>query len=220
MNKNVIVIISVFVFVIPSSAFPWGISGGLFRFQATDYYYPNFYDDAGYRGELYMHLRADKPFYIPVKARIYGYPGDDNVFEYCPEFGLGIKFGEGTNLTARAEPLLGYGRMKLQYPAPYFPVVTHTYLAFVRVGYDVGFLRHFGRFGIGGNVRYRYLWKIEDNCNDRHTHVVEVNGEVDYRWSDNLRFSFVGGIESGGWYEKIFLRGNNRPYFELGVHFE
>ncbi|MCP4231611.1 MAG: hypothetical protein GY771_15885 [bacterium] len=206
--------------VIPASAFPWGVSGGLFRFPATDYYYPNFYDDAGYRGDLYMHLRADKPIYIPLKGRVYGYPGDDNVFEYCLESGPGFRFGEGSNLTVRAEPLLGMGRMKLQYPAPYYPVVTHTYINFVRAGYDANVMRHFGRFALGGNLRYRYLYNIEKNFFDRHTHVVELNGEIDYRWSEALRFSFVGGVEVGGWYPKIFFdRGNVRPYFEVGAHF-
>ncbi len=208
------------VLYIPALALPWGISAGLFHFPATDYYYPNFYDDAGYRGDLYMHLRADKPIYISLKGRIYGYPGDDNVFEYCPEFGLGFRFGVGSNLTATAEPLLGYGRIKLQYPAPYYPVVTHTYVNFIRVGYDVGVKRPVGRWDLGGNVRYRYLFNIEKNFYPRHTHVAELNGEIGYRLWETLRVSFIGGVEVGGWYPVIFFdRGNARPYFEFGLHF-
>ena len=201
-------------------AFPWGVSGGLFYFPATDYYYPNFYDDSGYRGELYMYLRADKPVYVPLKGRIYGYPGDDNVFEYCPEAGLGFKFGLGNKLIATAEPLLGFGRVKLQYPAPYYPVVIHTYVNFVRVGYDTGLKRSLGGWDIGGNVRYRYLYNIENNFYPRHTHAVELNGEVGYRLWDFLRLSFIGGVEVGGWYPVIFFdRGGTRPYFEVGLHF-
>ena len=82
-------------------------------------------------------------------------------------------------------------------------------------------MRRFGSFALGGNLRYRYLWNIEDNFYPRHTHVVELSGEIDYSWSETFRMSFVGGMEVGGWYPVIFFdRGNVRPYFEVGVHFE
>ena len=60
------------------------LAGGAFYFNATDYYYPNFYDEAGFRGEVNY-----KPWANPSNLRLqcYGYPGDDNIFETIVEYG-------------------------------------------------------------------------------------------------------------------------------------
>jgi len=42
-------VLSLFILPLTSTAAEVGLSAGLFKFPATDYYYPNFYDEARFR---------------------------------------------------------------------------------------------------------------------------------------------------------------------------
>ncbi len=72
----------------PVAAADLSFSFGLFKFDATDYYFPNFYAEAGFRGEI---------DYVPdwggasrhnLRLQCHGYPMDDNIFEPIVEYGL------------------------------------------------------------------------------------------------------------------------------------
>ncbi len=61
------------------------VAVGTFRFQATDYYYPNFYEEAGVRGEVACSLGAASRH--TFRLLLGAYPMDDNIFEPSAEYG-------------------------------------------------------------------------------------------------------------------------------------
>jgi hypothetical protein len=57
------------VVLAPSLAADLSVTGSAFRFNATDYYYPNFYEDAGYRGGLEVGGYYDDIF-LPKEKKL------------------------------------------------------------------------------------------------------------------------------------------------------
>jgi hypothetical protein len=213
-------IISIIFFIYLSSvpAFPaeLGLSFGLFKFPATDYYYPNFYDEAGFRGEITFQKVGWLGFFVRLQS--YGYPMDDNIFENIAEFGITRRYESGKG-AFYARPVIGYGLVRFQYPAPYYPTVDKHYLNFARLGYDAGYSIGFGRFNAAANNRGRWLINVESNFYDRNTALWALEGEIGFRLSERWRTSVRGGAEFEGYYEKIFLKENVRPYFETGIYY-
>jgi hypothetical protein len=201
---------------VPAFSAEVGLSFGLFKFPATDYYYPNFYNEAGFRGEITFQKEGWRGFFVRLQS--YGYPMDDNIFENIAELGLTQRYvSEAGSVYVR--PLIGYGLVRLQYPAPYYPTVDKHYLNFARLGYDAGYSIRFGRFSVGANNRARWLINVESNFFDRNTVLWAMEGEVGIRLSNRWRTSVRGGAEFDGHYEKIFLKKNVRPYFETGIYY-
>jgi hypothetical protein len=196
------------------------VSFGLFRFNATDYYYPNFYEEAGYRsevaytwGEVNVHAG---------RFQLYGYPGDDNIFETILEYGYHRKMTVG-GWEVIARPVAGLAVVKLQYPAPYYPTVEHQYLPWLRAGYDAS-IGHkltgpiFVRGGDRGRLLYylgsSYAGFAEDKAEWQNGPFGEVEITVAPRWKLIGR----GGVEVGGYYDDVFLTREKklRPYGEAG----
>ncbi len=209
-------IIVIILSTVPAFPAELGLSFGLFKFPATDYYYPNFYDEAGFRGEITFQKVGWLGFFGRLQS--YGYPMDDNVFENIAEFGITPQYKSG-RIRLYARPIIGYGLVRLQYPAPYYPTVDKTYLNFARLGYDAGLSVGLGRFSVGAGHRGRWLLNLADNFYDRDTALWAMEGEFGVRLSERWRTSVRGGAEFEGYYEKIFLKENVRPYFEMGVYY-
>jgi hypothetical protein len=209
----VIVFISISVSAIAAEV---GLSFGLFKFPATDYYYPNFYDEAGFRGEITFQKEGWYGFFVRLQS--YGYPMDDNIFENIMELGLTQRYTSDAG-SVYVRPLIGYGLVRLQYPAPYYPTVDKHYLNFARLGYDAGYSVKFGLLSVGANNRARWLVNVGSNFSDRNTVLWVMEGEVGIRLSSRWRTSIRGGAEFDGYYEKVFLKKNVRPYFETGIYY-
>lgn len=212
----IVCVFGLFFLTISSSPAELGLSFGLFKFPATDYYYPNFYDEAGFRGEITFQKVGWWGFFGRLQS--YGYPMDDNIFENIAEVGFTRRYTLGGG-SVSVRPILGYGLVRLQYPAPYYPMVDKNYLNLARLGYDAGYSVGFGRFSVGANNRGRWLINVESNFYDRNTVLWAMEGEIGLRLSERWRTSFRGGAEFEGYYEKIFLKENVRPYFELGIFY-
>jgi hypothetical protein len=195
-------------------------TAGAFRFNATDYYYPNFYLDAGYRGEITYSL-GDVNRHT-VRFQIYGYPGDDNGFEPILEYGYNRKLSLG-GWEVVARPVGGLGVVKLQYPAPYFPTVTHQYLPWLRLGYDAS-IGHkiFGPLFARGGDRGRLLYYISDTyaafVDDKTAWQNAPFGEVEIAVAPGWKLIGRGGVEVGGYYDDVFLPKEKklRPFAEAG----
>jgi hypothetical protein len=217
-NKSAPIICSLIISVLPSlvPAAEVGLSAGSFHFPATDYYYPNFYDEAGLRGEIAFQKEGWGGFFVRLQS--YGYPMDDNIFENILELGLTRRY-ETEAGSVYMRPITGYGLVRLQYPAPYYRSVDKTYLNLARVGYDAGYSINIGRFAVGANNRGRWLVNVESNFFDRNTVLWAFDAEIGFRLSGRWRTSVRGGAELDGYYEKIFLRENVRPYVEAGIYY-
>ena len=196
-------------------------AAGLFRFNATDYYYPNFYEEAGFRGEITYSLGEVNRHLL--RLQVYGYPGDDNIFEPIAEYGYNRKLSLwGIELVAR--PVGGLGVVKLQYPAPYYPVVTHQYLPWLRVGYDA-YIGHriAGPLSFRAGDRGRLLYYLSDTygtfAEDKTAWQNAPFGELEVAVAANWKLIGRGGVEIGGYYDDVFLNREKklRPFGEAGV---
>lgn len=217
-NRFIFALCSLITLLLPTlvTAAEVGLSFGLFKFPATDYYYPNFYDEAGIRGEITFQKEGWRGFFVRLQS--YGYPMDDNIFENIAEVGFTQRYTSDTG-SVYVRPLIGYGLVRLQYPAPYYPTVEKNYLNLARLGYDAGYSIRFGRFSVGANNRGRWLINVESNFYDRNTALWAFEGEIGVRLNGRWRTSVRGGAEFDGYYEKIFLKDNVRPYFEAGIYY-
>jgi hypothetical protein len=215
--------------VLPGGSFAAGAAaaelvchGGLFYFHATDYYYPNFYDEAGFRAEAeYMPARAP----VRVRLQLYGYPGDDNVFESILEFDYVLALRPGRWELALA-PQVGLGMTKLQYRVPYYPERTYRMLFCRRGGGEasVGYAR--GPVSARAAYRFRALYYpgssygalLRTGTGSRYYPLYVPFGEVAYDLSGAWRLSGRGGCEFGGYYDAVFMNKEKkaRPYGELG----
>jgi hypothetical protein len=199
----------------PVIAAELGLSAGSFHFPATDYYYPNFYDEAGFRGEITFQKEGWPGFFVRLQS--YAYPMDDNIFENILEVGFTQRY-ESEAGSVYIRPLLGYGLPRFQYVAPYF-VGADMYLHFARLGYDAGYSINLSRFAVGANNRGRWVINVGSKFYDRNTVLWAFDGEIGFRLSGRWRTSVRGGAEFDGYYEKIFLRENVRPYVEAGIYY-
>ena len=196
-------------------------TAGLFRFNATDYYYPNFYLDAGYRGEI-TYAVGDVNRHT-FRLQIYGYPGDDNIFETITEYGYNRKMSlGGWELVAR--PVGGLGVVKLQYPAPYYPVVTHQYLPWLRLGYDASIGHKLaGPIFVRGGDRGRLLYYLSGDYaafqDDKTAWQNAPFGELEVAVAPGWKLLGRGGLEIGGYYNDVFYPPDKklRPFGEAGV---
>jgi len=205
------------------------IAAGLFRFEATDYYYPNFYTEAGFRGEIAVSHGASKTHSVKLFAA--GYPMDDNIFdpgaEYCLRWPL---LSVGPFITYGV-PAAGFQLTKLQYPAPYYPTVDHQFLPWLRAGGDAAIAFSLSsRTTLTAVYRARLLYYLgsaffinEEGTPERfkylQTPLAELHVEVAPRWSLLAR----SGWEYGGYYDDLFVPPDDlpsgRPYFEAGASY-
>jgi hypothetical protein len=196
------------------------LSAGVFYFNATDYYYPNFYDAIGFRGEIGFAPSSEGP--SAARLQLYGYPGDDNIFEGILEYGYVFRLvSAGWRL--RAGPAGGFGITKFQYPVPYFPVVQHQYLGWWRFGYDVTFGRAWGeRFSWAVGDRGRLLFAGAGGTYTlAHNRLHRQNApflELAWRRPAPPFFFVRAGVEVGGYYDDVFLPKEKklRPFAEAG----
>jgi hypothetical protein len=216
MIRLISIILFIFLSTVPVFPTELGLSFGLFRFPATDYYYPNFYDEAGFRGEITFQKVGWLGFFGRLQS--YAYPMDDNIFENIAEVGFTQRYTSDAG-SVYVRPIIGYGLVRLQYPAPYYPTVNKYYLNLARLGYDAGYSIRFGRFSVGVNNRGRWLINVRSDFYDRNTALWVFEGEIGLRLSEGWRTSFRGGAELDGYYEKIFLKDNVRPYVEAGIYY-
>ncbi len=201
------------------------VAAGAFRFQATDYYYPNFYEEAGFRGEVAYALGETNRH--TFRLLLAGYPMDDNIFEPALEYAWRPAFGWGA-WDIVLEPAAGFQYTKLQYPAPYFPTVEHNFMPFVRFGGDAGVGRHLvGALSFRGCYRGRALYylgdtffKNEDGKVAPFKYVHAPFAEASYAAFPKVTLLGRAGWEFGGYYDDIFLTPpdlpSSRPYFEAG----
>jgi len=218
-----------FIFVVLTSASALAadltVAAGIFRFPATDYYYPNFYTEMGFRGEFALGVGAVNR--STVRLLVAGYPMDDNIFDPAAEYAYRRKmtlWGWDVLL----EPAAGFQYTKLQYPAPYYPTVTHNFMPWVRLGGDAGVGHHLvGPLALAGRYRVRALYYLGDKffINDDgdvepwkyvHGPVAELALRLNERWTALAR----GGWEFGGYYDAIFMTPEellaSRPSAEAG----
>jgi hypothetical protein len=207
-------------FVPYASAADLTFTAGAFRFNATDYYYPNFYLDAGYRGEVTYGL-GDVNRHL-FRFQIYGYPGDDNGFEPILEYGYNRELSLG-GWEVVARPVAGLGVVKLQYPAPYYPTVEHQLLPWLRVGYDASIgHRLAGPIFVRGGDRGRLLYYLSDTyavfAEDKAKWQNAPFGEVEISIASGWKLLGRGGVEVGGYYDDVFLTRDKklRPFGEAG----
>lgn len=209
-----------FVFTSLVQAADLSFVAGLFRFNATDYYYPNFYEETGFRGEIAYALGDFNRHTFRLQA--YSYPGDDNIFEPTLEYGYHRKMSVGSwELILR--PVGGFGVVKLQYPAPYYPVVEHQYLPWFRFGYDASVGRRlFGSVSVYGGDRGRLLYYVSGDYagfqDDKTKWQNSPGGELRINLTDKWTLIGRGGVEIGGYYDTVFLTPAKklRPYGEAG----
>ena len=195
-------------------------TAGAFRFNATDYYYPNFYLDAGYRGEVTYALGdANRHTF---RLQIYGYPGDDNIFESILEYGYSWSLPLG-GWEVVARPVAGLAVVKLQYPAPYYPTIEHQYLPWARLGYDTSIgHRLVGPIFVWGGDRGRLLHYAGSSYaafrEERTQWQNAPFGEVEIAVAPGWKLLGRGGVEVGGYYDDVFLTRDKklRPYGEAG----
>jgi len=221
MNKSVSLLATVAIAYGPyAAAADLSVTAGAFRFNATDYYYPNFYEDAGYRGEVAYRLGEVNNHLF--RFQIYGYPGDDNIFEPILEYGYNRKMSLG-GWEVVARPVAGLGVVKLQYPAPYYPTIEHQYLPWLRAGYDAS-LGHklFGPVFARGGDRGRFLYYLGSSyaafAEEKTEWYNAPFGEVVVTVAPGWKLLGRGGIEVGGYYDDVFLPKESklRPFGEAG----
>ena len=198
-------------------------TGGAFYFNATDYYYPNFYDEAGFRAEFDYKAWANPS---SLRLQFYGYPGDDNGFETIVEYDYGFRLHAG-GFAFGLTPTAGLGVLKLQYPAPYYPEVTHQFLPWLRLGGEAGVGRHvLGPISLRGAYRLRLLYYFgssygafdAESGGDPWELVHMPYGEVAVKLSESWTALGRGGVEAGGWYDTVFITPDKklRPFGEVG----
>jgi hypothetical protein len=196
------------------------LAAGAFRFNATDFYYPNFYEEAGYRGEVTYTPAEASPHLL--RLQLYGYPGDDNIFEPVVEYGYGLRLPlAGWELSAR--PVAGLGVVKTQYPAPYYSTVEHQYLPWLRLGYDASVGHKLvGAIFVRGGDRGRFLYYLGSTyaafTEEKGEWQNGPFGEVGIAVAPGWKLLGRGGLEVGGYYNDVFLPKEKklRPYGEAG----
>jgi len=195
-------------------------SVGAFRFKATDYYFPNFYEEAGYRAEITYSRGAVNRHTFRLRA--YVYPGDDNIFEPLVEYGYNRELSlGGWELVAR--PIVGLAVVKLQYPAPYYPTVEHQFLPWLRAGYDASIGHNLvGPIFVRGGDRGRFLYYLASSyttfTEDKDRWQNAPFGEVELAVAPKWRLVGRGGLEVGGYYDDVFSPKDKklRPFAEAG----
>jgi len=214
--------LTVFLFCIPAlaPAADLSFSGGAFRFNATDYYFPNFYDEACYRAEITYSLGAVNRHTFRFQA--YVYPGDDNIFEPLVEYGFHRELSLGS-WEVVARPVAGLAVVKLQYPAPYYPTVEHQLLPWLRAGYDASIGHNFvGPIFVRGGDRGRFLYYLSDTYTTFAEEKTEWQnapfGEVEIAVAPKWKLVGRGGLEVGGYYDDVFRPRDKklRPFGEAG----
>jgi len=206
----------------------FSLAAGLFRFQATDYYYPNFYEEAGFRGEVGYAFGAPEPSCHKIVLAAAGYPMDDNIFDPALEYRWARRFFAWRGFTFAGEPAGGFAVAKFQYPAPYYPHVDHHFAPFVRAGGDGWVERRFiGASALAGGYRARLLYylgshffKDADGAVVRFHYLQAPFARLTIRVNERWSLLGVGGLEIGGYYDDAFLTPDylpkTRPYFEAG----
>jgi len=225
MRRRIVIALLAALGAAPALAADLTFAAGVFRFPATDYYYPNFYTEMGFRGEVAVGVGAVNR--STVRLLVAGYPMDDNIFDPAAEYAFRRKmtlWGWDVLL----EPAAGFQYTKLQYPAPYYPTVTHNFMSWVRVGGDAGVGRHLvGPLALAGRYRVRALYYLGDKFFLDDEGKVErlrlVHGPIaELAWRFNERWAALarGGWEFGGYYDAIFMTPEellaSRPYAEAG----
>lgn len=203
------------------------VAAGAFLFEATDFYYPNFYTEAGFRGEIELALAGRHRLSLTGAA----YPMDDNIFDPAAEYSWTPVLSLN-HFNVILTPTGGFGLTKLQYPGPYFPHVDHQFLPWLRAGGDAGvgfqFLNYFSSAFTG---RGRALYYLGDTFFRTQSGKVErwkfINGPVaELKFAPTGRWAFLGrvGWEFGGFYDDVFRTPedllHSRPYAELGVVYD
>jgi hypothetical protein len=211
---------AVFLTAPNAQAADWTVSAGAFYFNATDYYYPNFYDAIGFRGEIDYAPSPEGP--SAARLQFYGYPGDDNIFEGILEYRYVFRL-VSSGWRFRVGPAGGLGITKFRYPVPYFPIVNHQYMGWWRFGYDVTFGRAWGEtFSWAVGDRGRLLFAGAGGTYTLvHNRLHWQNApflELAWRPPAPPVFFVRGGLEVGGYYDDVFLPKDKklRPYGEAG----
>lgn len=211
----------------PALAAQFSLTAGLFRFQATDYYYPNFYEEAGYRGTIGYAFGAE-PFRHKISLRAAAYPMDDNIFDPALEYSYALTLFAAGLWEAACAPAAGFGVTKFQYPAPYSPFVDHHFAPWVRAGGEATLGRKFiGASTLAGGYDARLLYylgshffKDWEGRVQRFKYVHAPFARLTIRVNDRWSLLGVAGIELGGYYDDHFLTPDHlpktRPYFEAG----
>lgn len=218
--------------LVPLSAFAADltVTAGAFRFPATDYYYPNFYEEAGVRGEVAFRVGStnNHTFRLLVAA----YPMDDNIFEPSVEYAWRPPLAwRSWDITL--EPAAGLTYAKLQYPTPYYPTVEHHFLPFVRLGGDARIGHHLiGPLSFDAGYRGRFLLYVgssdfllnAENKVERFKFIHAPTAGFSYAASPKVTLLLRGGWEFGGYYDAVFLTPDfvdkSRPYAEVGATYK
>jgi hypothetical protein len=197
-------------------------TGGVFRFYATDHYYPIFFDEVGARGEVAFAVGDVNR--STVRLVVAAYPMDDNILDPAVEYAYSRKLTIG-GWGFQLEPAAGFEYTKLQYPAPYFPEPEHHFLPWVRGGVDAG-VGH--RFWGGSYLHVVYRIRALYYVGSWHEAFKADTGEPFqiihapyFEFSYPLGPAWVargrGGWEFGGFLDEIFIREKSRPYVEVGA---
>jgi len=103
----------------------------------------------------------------------------------------------------------GFGVVKLQYPAPYYPTIEHQYLPWLRAGYDAS-IGHklFGPVFARGGDRGRFLYYLGSTyavfAEDKQNWYNAPFGEVEIAVMEGWKFLGRGGVEVGGvWLKRL-----------------
>ncbi len=202
----------------PLAAADLSFAAAAFRFNTTDYYFPNFYEEAGYRAEITYSLGDVNRHTFRLQA--YVYPGDDNIFEPVLEYGYNRELSLG-GWEFVLRPVAGLAVVKLQYPAPYYPTVEHQFLPWLRAGYDASIGHKLaGPMFIRGGDRGRFLYYLSDTYTTFAEEKTEWQnapfGEVELAVAPKWKLVGRGGLEIGGYYDDVFLTKEKklRPFAE------
>jgi len=198
-------------------------SAGGFRFQGTDYYYPNFYAATGVRGGVSYAVGDVNRSTVRFLAQ--AWPMDDNIFDPALEYAWRRKLAPA-GWEILAEPTAGFGYTKLQYPRPYYWTVEWHFLPWLRGGADLGVGHRVtdslsARVGWRGRALY-YLGDWHYTLRDDRLRFVQAP-QLELRWAPQGRwaYSLELGWEFGGFYDDLFLPPSyldtSRPYAEVGV---
>jgi len=193
-----------------------GITAGVFHFQATDFYYPNYYSEVGYRGTVEWAGFINEDWSLAVKAA--AYPMDDNIFEGAAELEMPITRGAG-EISFFLSPIAGFKFTKLQYPALYYSYPDHEYIYYVRPGFDIGIGSNGTANAIEGRFLVRADFAVNDNEYDRFYLEYGVEGSYNVGITKRFGLIFRTGISAGGVSHDVLKRTEPYPYVEVGPYF-
>ncbi len=199
-------------------------TAGAFKFNATDYYYPIFYDEAGFRGAFDFAPSSVQAHNL--RLQFYVYPGDDNIFETIVEYGyvFDMPFKEAV---FEVMPAAGVAMTKFQYPLPYYLHVEHVYSRWLRAGADVKVGHNFmGPSSLSAGYAFRALYYDASRIaafdaaqgGEPLRYVHSPFGEFRYALNDAWALVGRGGVEWGGYYDAVFMNTEEkaRPFGEVG----